>query len=221
MSIRIALIHAVTVAVAPVETAFRELWAEADCANILDNSLSVDRERDGRLTAAMTGRIIALAEYGLATGVDAILFTCSAFGEAIEAAAAQLPIPVLKPNEAMFEAALNAGRRIGMLATFAPSVASMEDEFRHMAAACRSPATLDTYCVPGAMAALKAGDAVTHDRLVAAAVPRFADYDAVLLAHFSTSRAALAASTALGRPVLTSPGSAVAKLKSVVGAQAV
>ena len=81
MSIRIALIHAVTVAVAPVETAFRELWPEADCANILDNSLSVDRERDRRLTAAMTGRIIALAEYGLATGADAILFTCSAFGE--------------------------------------------------------------------------------------------------------------------------------------------
>jgi hypothetical protein len=40
----------------------------------------------------------------------------------------------------------------------------------------------------------------------------------VLLAHFSTSRAAPAASTALGRPVLTSPGSAVAKLKSIVGA---
>ena len=139
MSIRIALIHAVTVAVAPVETAFRELWPEADCANILDDSLSGDRERDGRLTAAMTGRIIALAEYGRATGAAAILFTCSAFGEAIEAAAAGLPIPVLKPNEAMFEAALNAGRRIGMLATFAPSVASMEDEFRHMAAACGSP----------------------------------------------------------------------------------
>jgi Asp/Glu/hydantoin racemase len=218
MSIRIALIHAVTVAVAPVETAFRELWPEVDCANILDDSLSVDRERDGRLTAAMTGRIITLAEYGRATGAAAILFTCSAFGEAIEAAAARLPIPVLKPNEAMFEAALNAGRRIGMLATFAPSVASMEDEFRHMAAACGVPVTLDTYCVPGAMAALKAGDAATHDGLVADAAPRFGDYDAVLLAHFSTSRAASAASTALGRPVLTSPGSAVAKLKSIVGA---
>ena len=68
------------------------------------------------------------------------------------------------------------------------------------------------------MAALKAGDAVSHDRLVASAAARFADYDAVLLAHFSTSRAAPAASTALGRPVLTSPGSAVAKLKLVVGA---
>jgi Asp/Glu/hydantoin racemase len=216
MTIRIALIHAVTVAIAPVEAAFRELWPEAECSNILDDSLSVDRERDGMLTAAMTGRIMTLAAYARATGAAGILFTCSAFGEAIEAAAAQAPIPVLKPNEAMFEAALAAGRRIGMLATFEPSVASMEDEFREMAAARRAPATIETYCVPGAMAALKAGDAASHNALVAEAAPRFADCDAVLLAHFSTSSAAPASIAALGRPVLTSPGSAVAKLKSLL-----
>ncbi len=216
MSTRIALIHAVKVAIAPVESAFGELWPEAECANILDDSLSLDRERDGELTAAMTRRIMALAEYAAATGAAGILFTCSAFGEAIEAAAARAPVPVLKPNEAMFEAALAAGRRIGMLATFAPSVQSMEDEFRSLAGSRRSPATIATYCVAGAMAALKAGDAATHDRLIAEAAPRFADCDAVLLAHFSTARAASAVSTVFDRPVLTSPGSAVAKLKGII-----
>jgi Asp/Glu/hydantoin racemase len=215
MTIRIALIHAVAVAVAPVKAAFGELWPEAECVNILDDSLSVDRERDQTLTAAMTRRIIALAEYGHATGAAGILFTCSAFGPAIEAAE-RLPVPVLKPNEAMFEAALTAGRRIGMLATFAPSVKSMEEEFRQMAAMRHSPATIETYCVPGAMAALKAGDTAAHDRVVAEAAPRFGDHDAVLLAHFSTSRAAAAANAKLGRPVLTSPASAVAKLKSIL-----
>jgi len=214
--IRIVLIHAVAVAIAPVEAAFGQLWPEAECVNVLDDSLSVDREREGVLSAAMTRRIMALAEYGSAVGAAGILFTCSAFGAAIEAAAARAPVPLLKPNEAMFEAALTAGRRIGMLATFAPSVASMEQEFREMAAAHGAAATIETYCVPGAMAALKAGDADAHDRLVAAAAPRFRDYDAVLLAHFSTSRAAAAASARLGRPVLTSPGSAVVKLKSVL-----
>jgi hypothetical protein len=216
MKTRIALIHAVTVAVAPVEEAFRQLWPEAECANILDDSLSLDRERDGVLTEAMKRRICALAEYGAATGAAGALFTCSAFGEAIEAAAARLPIPVLKPNEAMFGAALEAGRRIGMLATFAPSVGSMEEEFRAMAEARGKRATIETYCVPGAMAALRAGDGGEHDRLIAEAAPRFADCDAVLLAHFSTSRAAAQVETVLDRPVLTSPGSAVAKLKAVI-----
>ncbi len=216
MSTRIALIHAVKVAIAPVEQAFGELWPEAECSNILDDSLSLDRERDGELTAAMTRRILALADYAANTGAAGILFTCSAFGEAIEAAAASAPVPVLKPNEAMFEAALASGRRIGMLATFAPSVQSMEDEFRAMAASRRSPATIESYCVAGAMAALKAGDATTHDRLIAEAAPRFAGCDAVLLAHFSTARAAPAVAAALDRPILTSPGSAVAKLKAMI-----
>ena len=219
MKTRIALIHAVTVAIDPVREAFLALWPEAECGNILDDSLSLDRERDGMLTAAMTQRILALAEYAAATGAAGILFTCSAFGEAIEAAAARAPIPVLKPNEAMFEAALAAGRRIGMLATFAPSVASMEQEFRAMAETHCSPATIETYCVPGAMAALKAGDAATHNGLLAQSAGRFERCDAVLLAHFSTARAAPAVSAALDRPVLTSPASAVAKLRSIIGGQ--
>ena len=48
MTARIALIHAVSVAIAPVEAAFRELWPEAECVDILDTSLRLDRERDGR-----------------------------------------------------------------------------------------------------------------------------------------------------------------------------
>jgi Asp/Glu/hydantoin racemase len=216
MKTRVALIHAIAVAIEPVQKAFRELWPEAECANILDDSLSVDRERDGVLTEAMKHRIRTLAEYGAAIGADGILFTCSAFGEAIAAAAAAIPIPVLKPNEAMFEAALATGRRIGMLATFLPSVASMEDEFREMAGAIGKRAMIQTHCVPGAMAALKAGDGAEHDRLIAEAAPRLADCDAILLAHFSTARAASAAAAVLDRPILTSPASAVAKLNKII-----
>lgn len=213
---RIALIHAVTVAIEPVQQAFLRQWPHAECFNLLDDSLSRDRERDGALTAEMTQRIGTLAQYAAAAGANGILYTCSAFGAAIEAAAALLPIPVLKPNEAMFEAALANGRRIAMLASFAPSVASMEAEFRALAASRGADAEIETYCVPGAMAALKIGDAAAHDRLLAEAAPRFADRDAVMLAHFSTARAAPAVAAVLDRPVLTSPDSAVARLKSLL-----
>ena len=93
MTTRIALIHAVKVAIAPVEEAFGELWPEAECGNILDNSLSLDRERDGDAHRGDDERIMALAEYAAGTGAAGILFTCSAFGEAIEAAAARAPVP--------------------------------------------------------------------------------------------------------------------------------
>src|SRR5271168_4698005 len=100
---RIALIHAVSVAMAPVHDAFRQLWPEAECIDILDTSLSRDRERDSELTKAMVGRFLLLAKYAEDNGAAGILFTCSAFGEAIEAAATKAHVPVLKPNEAMFE----------------------------------------------------------------------------------------------------------------------
>jgi Asp/Glu/hydantoin racemase len=214
---RIALIHAVTVAMAPVHDAFRRMWPEAECVDILDTSLSRDRERDGRLTETMVGRFLLLAKYAEDNGADGILFTCSAFGEAIEQAGAEARIPVLKPNEAMFAAALGSGNRLGMLATFEPSVAGMEAEFRDIAGAAGSSAALDSYCVAGAMAALQSGDGATHDRLLAEAAPRFADRDAVLLAHFSTSRAADAVQKVLKCPVLTAPGAAVAALKGMIG----
>ena len=213
---RIALIHAVTVAMAPVHEAFRRLWPEAECVDILDTSLSRDREREGRLTETMIDRFLLLAKYAEDNGADGILFTCSAFGEAIEAAAARATVPGLKPNEAMFDAALAAGKRLGMLATFEPSVAGMEAEFREIAGAAGATATLGSFCVPGAMTALQSGDGAEHDRLLALAAPRFADCDAVLLAHFSTSRAAAAVKAVLRCPVLTAPGAAVTKLKGLI-----
>ena len=54
MAPRIALIHAVTVAMEPVQDAFRLLWPEAVCSNLLDDSLSPDREHAVNLTEAMT-----------------------------------------------------------------------------------------------------------------------------------------------------------------------
>jgi Asp/Glu/hydantoin racemase len=213
---RIALIHAVSVAMAPVHDAFRQLWPQAECVDILDTSLSRDRERDGELTKKMIDRFRLLARYAEDNGAAGILFTCSAFGDAIEQAANDTRIPVLKPNEAMFEAALAAGKRLGMLATFEPSVAGMEEEFRGLAGAAKSPATIESFCVPGAMKKLQEGDGAEHDQLIAIAAPRFAHHDAVLLAHFSTSRAAAAVRAAVRCPVLTAPGAAVAKLKGLL-----
>jgi hypothetical protein len=209
---RIALIHALKHSVAPVEAAFARLWPQARLANLLDDSLSADLAAAGALTPDMTGRFLALAEYARDCGADGILFTCSAFGPCIAACAQALaPLPVLRPNEAMVEEALavaGPGGRIGLLATFAPTLAAMPAEF--------GDATVLPCLAEGALAALDAGDGAGHDAAAAAAARRLAGCDVIALAQFSLARAASAVAAATGRPVLTTPDSAVRKLRRLL-----
>jgi Asp/Glu/hydantoin racemase len=207
---RIALIHALKHSIVPIETAFARLWPDASLMNLVDDSLSADLARDGSLTVAMTERFLALGRYAASTGTDAILFTCSAFGPCIEAVARELaPMPVLKPKAAMIEQAAARGYRIGLLSTFAPTLVSMPREF---------PSSVEVVpkLADGALAALDRGDRAEHDRLVAQASRDLRDCDLIALAQYSMAPAAALVAEASGRPVLTTPDSAVMKLKQLL-----
>lgn len=207
---RIALIHALAHSVAPINAAFAQDWPEATRMNLLDDSLSADLARSGQgLDAAMHARFEALAAYAVDTGAHGILFTCSAFGPCIEQVAALHPqIPVLKPNEAMVEEAVATGRRIGLIASFAPTLQSMPPEFP-------AGTPLQLALAEGAMAALNAGNGDLHDSLVAAQAQRLQreGCEVIALAQFSMARARSLCETATGLPVLTTVDSAVAALK--------
>ncbi|MBW8271330.1 aspartate/glutamate racemase family protein [Caldovatus aquaticus] len=207
---RIALIHALRHSPPPIEAAFARLWPEARLMNLLDDSLSADLAREGRLTEEMTRRFLTLARYAAGTGAQGILFTCSAFGPCIEACARDLaPLPVLKPNEAMIEEAVTRGTRIGLLATFPGTLDSMPPEFP-------PGVTVVPRLAEGALAALDRGDVAEHDRLAAEAAKALADCDAIALGQFSLARAAPLVAAATGRPVLTTPESAVRKLRRLL-----
>ena len=208
---RIALIHALKHSIQPIETSFAKLWPDASLMNLVDDSLSADLARDGRLNEAMTERFLSLGRYAASTGADAILFTCSAFGPCIEAVArAHAPMPVLKPNAAMIEQAVARGGRIGLLSTFAPTLVSMPPEFP-------SSVEIVPKLVEGALAALDRGDRAEHDRLVVEASRDLRDCDLIALAQYSMAPAAELVAAATGRPVLTTPDSAVMKLKALLG----
>jgi Asp/Glu/hydantoin racemase len=209
---RITLIHALKHSIVPIEDSFARLWPDATLMNLVDDSLSADLARDGHLTVEMTDRFLALGRYAVSTGADAILFTCSAFGPCIEAVAREhTPMPVLKPSEAMIELAAARGQRIGLLSTFPPTLVSMPAEF---------PRVLEIVpkLADGAMAALDRGDRAEHDRLVAQASRDLRDCDLIALAQYSMAPAAALVAEASGRPVLTTPDSAVVKLKQLLGA---
>ena len=215
---RITLIHATPVAVEPIVDAFKRLWPEARTTNLLDDSLSADLAAVGRLTDKMIERFVTLARYAHGCGAHAVLFTCSAFGPAIEAAQAALNIPVLKPNEAMLNEALAAGNRIGLLATFAPSIPALRAELEQMARQRQLKLEIKTQAIPTALTALHAGRAAEHNRLIARAADELGVCDALILGQFSMASAAALIPDQPGRKVLTSPTSAVRQLKRMLAA---
>jgi Asp/Glu/hydantoin racemase len=215
---RIVLFHATTVAVDPIQAAMASLWPEAEAVNLLDDGLTIDRAKEGPdLSEELIERFVDFGRYAQRIGADGILITCSAFGPAIDRLEEELPLPILRPNEAMFREAIAAGGRIGMLATFAPAVATMEEEFRQFAAEAGASVTLETIVVPDAIDLLRQGDAGSHNRLVAEMARRFAHHDAIMLAHFSTSRAAEHVRSEVKVPVFAAPEAAVMRMKSLVG----
>jgi hypothetical protein len=215
---RLGLIHATPLAVAPIAASFERLWPQAQLQNMLDDSLSVDRARDGRLTERMTQRFIDLSHYAMSCGCDAILFTCSAFGPAIEAAALATPLPTFKPNQAMFDMALATARpqgvlHIGLLATFEPSLASMVVELKQMAQHLGIALKIHTAHVPEAMDDLNRGQADLHHQKIANAVLTLPTCDVILLAQFSMAAAQPWAQRQSSVPVLSSPDCAVTALR--------
>jgi Asp/Glu/Hydantoin racemase len=213
----VALIHATALAVQPIRAAFARHWPEAQLMNLLDDSLSVDRAEAGELTAAMVQRFVDLAGYTQRAGCTAILFTCSAFGPAIEVAGKAVGLPTLKPNEAMFEDALARCTAqvttIGLVATFEASIASMSEELLALATARGMQVRLQSRFVPDAMHDLAQGRADAHHQKVAAAVRELGHCDVVMLAQFSMAAAQPLAQVDVPCPVLSSPDCAVLALQ--------
>ncbi len=213
---RIALIHATVLAVDPIAAAFERHWREARRMNLLDDSLSVDLAAAGSLQPAMVQRFVDLATYAKGTGCDAILFTCSAFGPAIEAAGAAVQLPTLKPNEAMFAQALDAvrdGGKLGLIATFEASIPSMSAELLQMARQRGQHIELQTEFVPEAMRNLAEGRATQHHQKIAQAARKLAGCDVVMLAQFSMAAALPLVQEQLACPALSSPDCVVLALQ--------
>lgn len=212
---KIYLCHAAHVAMQPIVDSFRQNWPQARLANFLEDSWMSDLAADGRLTQTMIERFVMTGHYCVKAGANAILFTCSAFGPAIDEVRKQLKIPVLKPNEAMYEELVKTSCSASLLATFPPSIPSMVSEIKETARAAGTKIKLDTFLVEGALAALQNNDPDAHNRLIADMAAR-QQCDVIAFAQFSMAPALRLAAERVKTPILTTPDSAVAKLKAML-----
>ncbi len=213
---KIVLIHAVDIAIEPIKDAFSIGWPEADIVHLWDETLSIERAKTADLTPALSERVNALFELAKMNGADAVLFTCSAFGEAIERLAVNSDIPVLKPNQAMFDEALAANLPTTLLGTFQPAMAGMEAEFIEAAKEQGKPEVLDSLCVPEARTALKEKDIDSHNQYLLDGIQSIREEQVIMLAHFSSAVAQAKLQQETGMKVLSSPECAVRQLKKTL-----
>lgn len=214
----IYLIHATPLSITPITAAFTRLWPEARLANLLEDSLSRDLVDAGELTPVMSQRFLKLATYAAESGADAILFTCSAFGDAIDLCKRSLSIPILKPNEAMIEEAVLRNQKISILSTFPLAITSMTEEFQSFARQQGVEIDLSAHVCPEAFDELRKGNADRHDQLIMDMARTVTNSELLCFAQFSMTSAAQQTSQASGLPVLTTPDSAILKLRRLLEA---
>jgi len=184
--------------------------------NVVDDSLvgyAIDRGIDEYLHHRIKNYLIGAVD----AGAEVILSACSSVGETVEAARADVSVPILRIDEPMAEMAVTLGRRIGIFAT-AASTFGPTTRLLHAKAKAAGTAieTSDQYCADG-FKLLMAGKVAEHDKLLTDMVLKDAKkFDVVLFAQASMSRLAPFLAPQLDCPLLTSPALAMERLATML-----
>ncbi|MBI5766623.1 MAG: Asp/Glu/hydantoin racemase [Verrucomicrobia bacterium] len=214
----LALIHTSATLVPVFQQLAMARLPAVDTFNIVDDSLVRQIGRKGGITPDIAARVAAYIGSAASGGADFILVTCSSIGPAVEAAAPSVKVPVLRVDQPMADAAVRAGRRIGVVATLPTTLDPTTDLVRRRAVAAGQSVELTARLVDGAFEALMAGDAARHDALVGAALKELsAQVDVILLAQASMARVVDTLAAADKRvPIFASPPIAIEHLATIL-----
>ena len=202
----LALIHTTAVTVPSMKELAAQHLPGVRVISILDDSLLPDVMAAGGVTDAVRRRLHAYVAQATEAGAQAVMSCCSSIGDAVEEIAHEAAVPVLRVDAPMAEEAVRHGPRIGVLATVRTTLEPTAGLIRRTAARLGRPAEVEAVVVDGAYAALQAGRAEEHDRLVLAALQDLLGRsDVVVLAQASMARLLNALPSPPPVPVLTSP----------------
>jgi Asp/Glu/hydantoin racemase len=186
--------------------------------NIVDDSLVKNIRERGELTPAIAKRVADYVASAEDSGADYILVTCSSIGAAVEAAATNAKVPVLRVDQPMADMAVQTGSRIGVVATLKTTLEPTANLVKRRAALAGKEIELTSKLCEGAFEALMSGDAAKHDALVADALRELStQVDVILLAQASMARVVDTLSEADKIvPIVASPPNAIKYLASVI-----
>lgn len=211
MTGRLALIHTVPSLVPVFGSLTHELAPDVSTTDMVDEALLEEAIAAGEVPPATAERLERHVRRALDDGADAVLVTCSSMGAVVDDLRERHGWPLLRVDEAMVDAALAAGSRIGVAATLRSTLRPTAELVRRRARELgRDDASFElvTRVVDGAFAALKTGDLEAHDEAVRAALRELIPgVDVIVLAQASMARVAgtLDPGETASTPILSSP----------------
>ncbi len=215
----VAFIHASPAAIGPLANYYAQAEPGWTITNLLDDGI-MRQFREGDEAAVESG-LLSLVERACSRyRARAAMITCSAVRrELLGRLQTVSPVPLVKIDVPMAEAAVAAGTRIGVLVTFPPTVQTAASLLREAARSAGRHLEVRAELREAALKALLAGDADTHDRILgeAALTLKDAGVDAVVLAQVSMAHLRPALEARLGVPVFSSLETSHQALKRALG----
>ncbi len=186
--------------------------------NIVDDSLVRNIRERGELTSSISKRVADYVASAEDSGADYILVTCSSIGAAVEAAAENSKVTVLRVDQPMADLAVQSGKRIGVIATLSTTLEPTSDLVKRRATIAGKDIELVAKLCDGAFEALMGGDAAKHDAIVTAALRELSEQvDVILLAQASMARVVEGLAEEDKKvPILASPPNAIQYIASVI-----
>lgn len=214
---RIAAIYTGAALVKPLSDQLKEALPGFDVMNILDDSMIADIIAAGSMTNAVRRRLYAYYDAACSAGAELILNTCSSIGDAVYAARDIYPVPIVRIDEAMAREAVASSDRIAVLATLGTTLDPTIRLLERCAAEAGKKIQAISAVAEGAFPAITAGDAATHDRIIAETAGALVGRcDIILLAQGSMARMEKPLAELTGMRVFSSPARGIAMVKGIL-----
>lgn len=199
---------------------YNEAAPELEITNLLDDGLL--RLLAAKEHATVEGRLAEMLTVAVRTyGAELVLVTCSSVTKGmVERLAPLFDLPLLKIDYPMAREAVAAGRRrIGVAATFPPTLVPTSQLISEAAGEAGTEIEIIQEVVPAAYDALLAGDEALHDELLCAGVVRLAErrVDVIVLAQISMARVLPRLEEKIGVPVLSSLHTSLSAIRGALG----
>jgi hypothetical protein len=212
------IVHTSFVSVQDLTALFKELGPGVELRHIVDDSLLKEVLANSGVTPQVRRRLRAYYQAAELAGASLIFNQCSSVGEAADAAARTLRVPVVKVDSAMAEEACRLGARIGVVATLETTLGPTCRLVERTARRLRRQVIITRCLVKGAFDRLVGGDRPRHNAMVIRAIRALTKQVDVVVCAQGSMVAILGELGPTRVPVLTSPrlgvASAVARLEA-------